>query len=125
VSAVLDTTVLIDVLRGHAAAVSFLLALEEVPVCSEVSRVEVIWGLRSAERKSAEQLFQRLRWVEVDESVSRTAGELGRDLRRSHTGIGVADLIIAATAERTGLPLATTNVRYFPMIKGVRPPYRD
>lgn len=124
-SAVLDTTVLIDVLRGHAAAVNYLLALEDVPVCSEVSRVEVLRGLRSAERKPAEQLFQRLRWAEVDESVARTAGELGRGLRRSHTGIGVADLIIAATAERVGLPLATTNVRQFPMLKGVRAPYRD
>jgi predicted nucleic acid-binding protein len=80
---------------------------------------------RSAERKPAEQLFQRLRWVQVDESVARGAGELGRGLRKSHTGIGVADLIIAATAERVALPLATTNVRHFPMIKGLRTPYRD
>jgi predicted nucleic acid-binding protein len=124
-SAVLDTTVLIDVLRGHAAAVNYLLALADVPVCSEVSRVEVIRGLRSAERRPAEQLFQRLRWIEVDESVARTAGELGRGIRRSHKGIGVADLIIAATAERARLPLATTNVRHFPMLKGLRAPYRD
>ena len=124
-SVALDTTVLIDVLRGHAAAVDYLLALDDVPVCSEVSRVEVIRGLRSAEQRRAEQLFQRLRWVQVDESVAKTAGELGRGLRRSHTRIGAADLIIAATAERVGLPLATTNARHFPMLEGVRPPYRD
>lgn len=123
-SRVLDTTVLIDIMRGHGAAVQFVLALEDVPVCSEVTRVEIIRGLRSEERRSAERLFRQLRWVPVDEVIARSAGELGRSLRRSHTGIGVADLIIAATAEEVGLPLATTNVRHFPMIKGLRAPYR-
>lgn len=124
-SAVLDTTVLIDVLRGHPRAVEYLLALDEVPTCSEVSRVEVMRGLRSDERRSAEQLFQRLRWIDVDEGVARTAGELGRRLRRGHSGVGVADLIIAATAEEVRLPIATTNIRHFPMVKGIRAPYRD
>lgn len=124
-SAVLDTTVLIDVLRGHGAAVDYVLKLEQVAACSEVTRVEVVRGLRSDERRSAERLFQHLRWVSVDEAISRAAGELGRRLRRSHSGIGVADLIIAATAEELGLPLATTNVRHFPMFRGLRPPYRD
>jgi predicted nucleic acid-binding protein len=125
VSAILDTTILVDVLRGHIQAVDYMLALEEVPVCSEVTRVEVLRGLRSDERRPAERLFQQLRWFPVDEAIARVAGELGRGLRRSHSGIGVADLIIAATAEQLGLPLATTNVRHFPMIKGLRPPYRD
>jgi len=124
-SAVLDTTVLIDVLRGHPGAVDYLLALEEVPVCSEVTRVEVMRGLRSEERRPAEQLFQRLRWAHVDEAVARVAGELGRRLRRSHTGVGLADLIIAATAEEVGLPIATTNIRHFPVVQEIRAPYRD
>ena len=122
-TAVLDTTVLIDVLRGNTQAVGYLLGLEEVPVCSEVTRVEVLRGLRSAERGSAEQLFQRLRWVPLDEPTARTAGGLGRRLRRSHGGIGMADLVIAATAEQVGLPLVTTNVRHFPMAKDVTQPY--
>lgn len=124
-SEVLDTTVLIDVLRGHSQAVEYVLALEEVPACSEVTRVEVLRGLRSRERRSAERLFQRLRWVPVDESIAQAAGELGRRLRRSHSGISVADLIIAATAEQLDLSLATTNVRHFPTIRGLRAPYRD
>jgi len=125
VSPVVDTTVLIDVLRGHPHAVDYVLGLEEVPVCSEVTRVEVVRGLRSDERRSAERLFERLRWVSVDEAVARLAGEFGRRFRRSHASIGVADLIIAATADHLGLALATTNVRHFPMLKGLRPAYRD
>ncbi|MBI4729452.1 MAG: type II toxin-antitoxin system VapC family toxin [Acidobacteria bacterium] len=121
----LDTTVLIDVLRGSTQAIDYVLALDEVPLCSEVTRVEVLRGLRSHERRPAERLFQQLRWVPVDEAIARAAGDFGRDLRRSHSGIGVADLVIAATAEQLGLPLATTNVRRFPMFRGLRPPYRD
>lgn len=124
-SAVLDTTVLIDVLRGHPRAVDYVVALEEVPVCSEVTRVEVLRGLRSDERGPAERLFQRLRSVPVDEATARAAGELGRRLRRSHSGVGVTHLVIAATAEQLDHPLATTNVRHFPMLRGLRPPYRD
>ncbi len=124
-SAVLDTTVLIDVLRGHSAAVEYVLGLEEVAVCSEVTRVEVLRGLRSEERRAAERLFQQLRWVFVDEAIARGAGEFGRRLRRSHGGIGIADLIIAATADQLDLPLATTNVRHYPMFRDLRAPYRD
>jgi predicted nucleic acid-binding protein len=87
--------------------------------------MEVLRGLRSEERSPAERLFQRLRWILVDEAVSRLAGDMGRHLRRSHTGIGVADLIIAATSEHLGSELATTNVRHFPMFRGLRPPYKE
>lgn len=124
-SPVFDTSVVIDVLRGNAPALDYVLGLEEVPVCSEVTRVEVLRGLRSEERRFAERLFQQLRWMSVDEAVARQAGEFGRRFRRSHVGIGISDLIIAATAEQLGAELATTNVRHYPMFRGLRPHYRD
>lgn len=46
-----------------------------------------------------------------------------RRYRRSHAGIGTVDLIIAATALELSAPLATVNVRHFPMFEGLRPPY--
>lgn len=122
---VVDTSVLIDVLRGDEGAVQWLTALDAVPLCSEVTRVEVLQGVRSAERDPTERLLQTLHWVAVDESVSRSAGDLGRRFRRSHRGIGVADLIIAATCIQSGADLATMNVRHFPMFEGLTPPYLD
>jgi predicted nucleic acid-binding protein len=62
-------------------------------------------------------------WVSVDEGISVTAGELGRRFRRRHA-LAVPDLLVAATAERLGLPLATRNVRGFPMFEGLEPAYR-
>jgi predicted nucleic acid-binding protein len=122
-SAVVDSSILIDHLRGSAAASAYLAGLEDRPVCSEVSRIEVLQGLRSAERRAADRLFALVRWVPVDEAVSRRAGELGRRWRRSHPGIGIADLVIAATAQHLDTPLATGNVKHFPMFKGLRAPY--
>lgn len=119
---VLDTTVLIDVLRGDEAAVAWLGGREEVPMCSEVTRAEVLRGVRSGERAATERLLNALRWIAVDERVSRRAGELGREHRRGH-GISVADLLIAATAMELDAALATANTRHFPMFPRLRPPY--
>jgi predicted nucleic acid-binding protein len=120
---VVDTTVLIDVLRGSTVSTAWLSDLIEPPYCSEISRVEIIRGLRSGERHAAESLFAGLEWVPVTESVSRLAGDLGRQYRRSHQGIGPADLVVAATTQWLASELATHNVKHFPMFPGLRPPY--
>lgn len=120
---VLDTTVLVDVLRGHSAALAYLRSLDEVPACSEISRVELLRGIRHREREAVEGLMRTLRWRPVDEEVARRAGGLGRTWRRSHA-LSTADLIIAATAQELAAGLATSNVRHFPMFPGLVPPYR-
>jgi len=122
-SVVLDTSVLVDHLRDSAPATEYLASLPDRPWCSEISRIEVIQGLRSSERKAADRLFALIAWVPVSEAAARRAGELGRRWRRSHPGIGVADLAIAATAEQVDASLATLNLKHFPMFEGLRAPY--
>lgn len=119
----LDTSVLIDVLRGDEPAITFLAGLDAIPTCSEVSRIEVLRGLRTAERRAASRLLAALDWQPVDQRVAHRAGELGRRWRRSHHGIDTADLAIAATAELSDASLATTNTKHFPMFEGLAPPY--
>jgi predicted nucleic acid-binding protein len=122
-SVVLDTSILIDHLRGSEPAFEYLAGLESRPACSEITRIEVVQGLRSSERRTANKLFQLIAWVPVSESVALRAGELGRHWRRSHPGIGVADLAIAATAEEIDATLATRNLKHFPMFEHLRTPY--
>ena len=118
---VLDTTVLIDVLRGMRPAFDYLATVAE-PACSEVTLVEVLRGIRRSERDVVEELMRSMRWIAVDELIARRAGELGRAWYRSHS-LTTPDLVIAATAQELDADLATSNVRHFPMFEGLKPPY--
>lgn len=119
----LDTSVLIDVLRGSEPAADWLSSLGEVPSCSELTRAEVLRGVRSPERSRTDRLLGALRWVDVDEQISRRGGELGRRYRRSHQGLSIVDFLIAGTAQLLDAELATANVRRYPMFPGLAPPY--
>lgn len=121
---VIDTTVPIDILRGYPPAVGWAGSVEQRLVASELTRVEILRGLRSHERAAAERLFAGLGWIEVTESIARRAGDLDRTWRRGHPGLGTVDLVIAATAIELDAQLATSNVRHFPMFEALQPPYR-
>ncbi|MGH9093173.1 MAG: type II toxin-antitoxin system VapC family toxin [Acidimicrobiales bacterium] len=120
-----DTDVLIAHLRGHEQARTWLRqARAEGPLAvSVVSIAELTGGMRSVERRGVWSLVSALRVQPVTELVGRRAGELMRSYRRSHSGIGIADYLIAATAEHHGARLATLNVRHFPMFPDLRPPF--
>ncbi len=122
---VVDTTVIIDILRGFQPAIEWVESIERRFVASEVTRIEVLQGLRSHERGAAERAFAALRWIAVDESIARRAGELGRRWRRSHRSLSLADLVIGSTAIEFGAELATSNVRHYPMLPNLRPPYAE
>lgn len=120
-----DTDVLIAHLRGVEQARSWLLAARTSGplMVSVVSVAELIGGMRSGERRQVYGLLAALRVEPVSELVARRAGKLRRRYRDSHAGIGIADYLIAATADVRGLLLATLNVRHFPMFEGLEPPF--
>ena len=66
---VLDSSIVIDLLRGYEPAIAYGRSLSELPFCSEITRVEVMRGLRSPERAAAERLFAAIAWVVIDEVV--------------------------------------------------------
>mgnify|MGYP000852648065 CR=1 FL=1 len=45
-----------------------------------------------------------------------------RDYGKSH-GVGLADAILAATAEAEKAELKTLNTKHYPMLKGLKPAY--
>jgi predicted nucleic acid-binding protein len=59
-------------------------------------------------------LLSSARLLPVTEDIARRAGEWLKHYRASH-GIDDFDALIAATAEQHGLPLATLNLKHFPM----------
>jgi predicted nucleic acid-binding protein len=125
VSALVDTAILIDYLRGHERAGDLLETKRASGAlhASEITRLEVLAGMRPAEEEPTRLLLSTLAWHEVDAEVAEEAGALGRRWRPSHHAIDSADLAIAATAILTGAELLTLNVRHFPMFPNLRAPY--
>ncbi|MPZ13573.1 MAG: PIN domain-containing protein [Chloroflexi bacterium] len=124
-SAFVDTSVLIDYLRGHQGAATVLETHRAAgPLhASEITRLEVLAGMRTSGEDATRSLLSALVWHPVDTEVAERAGMLGRQWLPSHHTIDSADLAIAATAQITGLALLTTNVRHYPMFAGLRSPY--
>ena len=122
-----DSDVLIASLRGMPAARDWLLRArqETGPLAiSAMSVTEVAGGMRSPERRQVSRLLASMRTLPVTERIAWRAAEFMRLYRRSHQGIGLGDYLIAATADTGGLDLATLNVRHFPMIEDLEPPFR-
>lgn len=124
-TALVDTSVLIDFLRGHEGAVGLLLEERAADVlhASEITRLEVLAGMRPAEEDQTRSLLSTLIWHPVDAKVAEEAGALGRRWLASHKSIDAADLAIAATAIVISGELLTLNVRHFPMFADLRRPY--
>ena len=108
---VLDTTVLIDYLRGRPAVarVTALVDRGIRPATTVVNVEEIVRGLRAAERDVAHRLFDGLIVLPITSEVAWRAG----DWRREHAAAGVtlwqADCLIAAACVTAGAPLVTGN----------------
>ncbi len=114
---VLDSTVLIDALRGRPAAarVGGLRRAGIDPwVC--VISVEEIWrGLRPGEEGTVRRLFRGLRLAPLGVAEGARAGAWRREFAREGVTLHQADCLIAAAAVGIGAALATANTADFPM----------
>lgn len=122
----LDTSVLVDNLRGVPAAGEALDDAEAAGhrlAASVVTKIELLSGMRAHEKRATRDLLDALAWVAVDDEIAERAGQHARSYRRSHQGVGVVDLIIAATAAHLDAALWTHNVRHYPMFPDLAPPY--
>ena len=121
-----DTSVLIDYLRGVDAARRLLRSGLEgggLLASSVLTRIELSIGMRPQERRGTEALAASIRWLPIDDAVADAANEMARRYGRSHSGIDAVDYCVAASAQVHGLELWTLNVRHFPMLPSLRPPW--
>jgi predicted nucleic acid-binding protein len=123
-SLLIDTDVLIDYLRGRAEAVTYLEGLQEPLLVSAITVAELYAGVREgAERTALEQFLAAFEVVSVDEASAVKGGLFRRDYGKSHA-TGLADALIAATAESRQATLVTLNAKHFPMIANLLVPYQ-
>ncbi|CAA7601500.1 tRNA(fMet)-specific endonuclease VapC [vapC] [Acididesulfobacillus acetoxydans] len=113
----LDTTLLIDFLRGREEAVAMLNGLvEEGPLaCCPVTVAELFSGAGPDELHRIEELFDALVYHPIDYRTARRAGLYRRDYQRKGITLSISDTLIAAVAVENSLTFLTKNVRHFPM----------
>jgi predicted nucleic acid-binding protein len=113
----LDSTVLIDALRGRPVAdrVAGLRRAGTEPWVCAIS-IEEIWrGVRPSEEAAVRRLFNGLRVAPLGTSEGIQAGTWRREFASRGMTLHQADCLIAAAAVGIGAPLATANVADFPM----------
>lgn len=116
-SVLLDTTVLIDVLRGRSAVERLreLRSAGDRPFVCAINVEEVARGLRPHEVASARRLVEGLRLVPLGDAEGWRAGDWRRGFAARGVTLTQADCLIAAAAVSIGARLATGNPKDFPM----------
>jgi predicted nucleic acid-binding protein len=114
----LDTNILIDVLRGEAPALAWL-EQQQQPRISVISWIEVLVGCREGESGRVQAWLDTFPRLPLDDAIALESVRL-----RQRHGLKIPDAIILATARCADLSLATRNSRDFPLTLGVLHPYR-
>ena len=114
---VLDTTVLIDALRGRPAAdrLEELMIGRELLLTTAINVEEIVRGLRPDEQDAVDLLLTGLRILPVRRLEAERAGRWRREYAARGRTLHQADCLIAAAAYSAGGRLATANVKDFPM----------
>jgi len=124
-TALFNTNILIDYLKGKPEATSLLkqsLQEGQILACSLISKVELLSGARPGEEQVLRDFLDAFDRIDLDDIIAEAAGRYMNLYRKSH-GLNIADAIIAASALARGAVLYTLNDRHFPMndIKVINP----
>jgi predicted nucleic acid-binding protein len=114
---VLDSTVLIDYLRGRPTVerVSALAETGDLLATTAINVEEIVRGLWPAEVGAATELVAGLEVLSIDRAAAWQAGEWRRGFSARGVTLWQADCLIAATAKVNGAALVTGNPKDFPM----------
>lgn len=114
----LDSSVLIDVLRGQKARRELLARLVSDGhnlSTTVVNVAEIYMGIRSSEEPRVQSLFALLECYPLDAETAKRAGMLKNMWGKKGIAISLPDAIVAAIAIDRDCILATDNRKDFPM----------
>ena len=124
---IVDTDILIDLLRKKDYAVSLIKKIEdEIELAtSAINAFELYRGAyksRNQEKNlaSVKGLLNSLRMLNTDEDSMEIAGKIIAGLERDGNMMDIRDLLIASIALVNGFGVLTNNVRHFNTIKHLK-----
>ena len=120
VPVLVDTDVLIWLLRGQASARRFLQKLDSVEL-STVTYMELVQGMRNKEEfRLLRQTIHEQAWeiLPLNENISHRATVYIENYALSH-GLQLTDALIAASAIESGSTLATANAKHYRVIPDI------
>jgi predicted nucleic acid-binding protein len=115
---VVDTDIVIDVLKKQPVAVGRFLELVESQTSFLISPIvvaEVYAGAYPKEHKDIEAFFDLCQRVDMNSETGRAAGLYANQYRKAFPGVSLEDFLLAATAKAHRCPLWTGNRKHYPM----------
>jgi tRNA(fMet)-specific endonuclease VapC len=114
----LDTTILIEHLRGKKPAVNFITEAvrhgHRLAVCC-INVAELYSGLSPEQAARAEKLINALDYYEATDDSARQAGVYRYEFARQGISLSVSDTLVSAIAKGNDAIVVTANVRDYPM----------
>jgi len=112
----LDTSILIDYFRKQNKEKTILYHLfseEEDLAISVITKYELMFGSNHQQDLFWIALLQKVHIISLDESIIDETVRIKKELKTKNQEIGLADMLIAATAKFHQLRLATLNINHF------------
>ena len=124
---VIDTDILIDLLKNTEETVTFLAEMEqnETPLSTTaINTFELYYGAHKSKQqkqnlKATTKLLNRLIILPLDQTSAETAGHIYAELETKGQPIGLRDSLIAAITLTNGFRIATKNVKHLQKITGL------
>ena len=113
----IDTDVLIWVLRGNKKYEDFLLNLKDKGSfsISVVTIAEIYKNIFPSEIIRTENLLNEFQALDVNPTIAKQAGLYWQQFVKSLKSLSLTDCLIAATAQINDLILVSLNSKHFPM----------
>jgi tRNA(fMet)-specific endonuclease VapC len=124
VTHLLDTDVVVDVLRHDTETRRRLAAAGSSVVMSSITLMELSYGIHrsaapDANAAAVRALIDYLPVLDFGAAAAREAGAVRAELAAAGHPIGAYDVLIAGHARSAGLVVATGNVREFSRVTGL------
>ena len=128
-SVLLDTTVLIDVLKGEKKAIEKIEEMGENAVLytTVINIYEILRGIKILKKNKEKHfnalkvLIKNLHILEIDLKATEAAADIYAELRKRGVGIDEPDYLIAGACLSNGIDtIVTRNEKHFNKIKSLK-----